>query len=158
MISPRRPSNLRDSRLWPCFWSNRGATGSQALPRYRTEFEKRDASLLTWWSSHARRICARARLLTSRAVEDDLPDDAGAAADPAVIASRLPFGESIEGADDPNGGGTCDISPPGRCPRPHQLTNPAPLRLWECRGKSWTASTCANWPAPCWRRRPRHPG
>ena len=90
-----------------------GATGSHEIfRRYRTEFEKRDASFahLVVFGMHGVSATVRGLLNEAGLSEDELPVMMLApSADPcAVIAVRLPSGESIEGADDPNGGGTCD--------------------------------------------------
>ena len=89
------------------------ATGAHEIfRRYRTEFEKRDASFahLVVFGMHGVSATVRGLLDQARLSEDDLPVMMLApAAEPcAVISVRLPAGESIEGADDPNGGGTCD--------------------------------------------------
>ena len=89
------------------------ATGSHDIfRRYRTEFEKRDASFahLVVFGMHGISATVRGLLDQAGLSEDDLPVMMLApATDPcAVTAVRLPAGESIEGADDPNGGGTCD--------------------------------------------------
>ncbi len=89
------------------------ATGAHEIfRRYRTEFEKRDASFahLVVFGMHGVSATVRGLLGQAGLSEADLPVMMLApAADPcAVTAVRLPAGESIEGADDPNGGGTCD--------------------------------------------------
>jgi len=89
------------------------ATGAHDIfRRYRAEFEKRDASFahLVVFGMHGVSATVRGLLDQAGLSEDDLPVMMLApAADPgAVTAVRLPPGESIEGADDPNGGGTCD--------------------------------------------------
>ena len=89
------------------------ATGAHDIfRRYRTEFEKRDASFahLVVFGMHGVSATVRGLLAQAGLTEDDLPVVMLApTADPcAVTAVRLPPGESIEGADDPNGGGTCD--------------------------------------------------
>ena len=84
----------------------------KTLRPYRAEFEKRDASFahLVVFGMHGVSATVRGLLDQAGLSEDDLPVMMLApAADPcAVTAVRLPPGESIEGADDPNGGGTCD--------------------------------------------------
>ena len=90
-----------------------GASGSHDIfRRYRAEFEKRDASFahLVVFGMHGVSATVRGLLGQAGLSEDDLPVMMLApSADPgAIIAVRLPPGESIEGADDPNGGGTCD--------------------------------------------------
>lgn len=89
------------------------ASGSHEIfRRYRTEFENRDATFghLVVFGMHG--ISTTVQTLLSRVglPETDLPVMMVAAAtDPsAVTAVRLPAGADIEGADDPNGGGTCD--------------------------------------------------
>ena len=89
------------------------ATGSHDIfRRYRNEFEKRDASFahLVVFGMHGVSATVRGLLDQAGLSEDELPVMMLApAADPcSVTAVRLPPGESIEGADDPNGGGTCD--------------------------------------------------
>ena len=89
------------------------ATGAHEIfRRYRTEFEKRDASFahLVVFGMHGVSATVRGLLDQAGLSQDDLPLMMLApSADPcAVTAVRLPPGESIEGADDPNGGGTCD--------------------------------------------------
>lgn len=89
------------------------ATGAHEIfRRYRTEFEKRDASFahLVVFGMHGISATVRGLLNQAALSEDDLPVLMLApSVDPcAVTAVRLPSGESIEGADDPNGGGTCD--------------------------------------------------
>ena len=89
------------------------ATGAHDIfRRYRTEFEKRDASFahLVVFGMHGVSVTVRGLLGQAGLSEDDLPVMMLApAADPGTVtAVRLPPGESIEGADDPNGGGTCD--------------------------------------------------
>ena len=89
------------------------ATGAHDIfRRYRAEFEKRDASFahLVVFGMHGVSATVRGLLDQAGLAEDDLPVMVLApSADPcAVTAVRLPPGESIEGADDPNGGGTCD--------------------------------------------------
>ncbi len=89
------------------------ATGAHDIfRRYRTEFEKRDASFahLVVFGMHGVSATVRGLLAQAGLSEDDLPVMMLApAADPGTVtAVRLPPGESIEGADDPNGGGTCD--------------------------------------------------
>ena len=89
------------------------ATGAHEIfRRYRTEFEKRDASFahLVVFGMHGVSATVRGLLNQAGLSESDLPIMMLApATDPrAVIAVTLPSGESIEGADDPNGGGTCD--------------------------------------------------
>ncbi len=89
------------------------ATGSHDIfRRYRTEFEKGDASFahLVVFGMHGVSATVRGLLGQAGLSEDDLPVMMLApTADPcAVTAVRLPTGESIEGGDDPNGGGTCD--------------------------------------------------
>jgi len=89
------------------------ATGSHEIfRRFRTEFEQRDASFahLVVFGMHGVSSTVRALLDQTGLTESDLPVMMLApAAEPAsVIAVQLPSGESLEGADDPNGGGTCD--------------------------------------------------
>ena len=89
------------------------ATGSHEIfRRYRTEFEKRDASFvhLVVFGMHGVSATVRGLLDQAGLSEEVLPVVIMApSADPcAVTAVPLPSGESIEGADDPNGGGTCD--------------------------------------------------
>ena len=89
------------------------ATGSHEIfRRYRTEFENRDASFahLVVFGMHGVSTTVQSLLGRVELSETDLPVMVVApTADPcAVTAVRLPSGESIEGADDPNGGGTCD--------------------------------------------------
>ena len=89
------------------------ATGSHEIfRRFRTEFEQRDASFahLVVFGMHGVSSTVRALLDQTGLTETDLPVMMLApAAEPAsVIAVQLPSGESLEGADDPNGGGTCD--------------------------------------------------
>ena len=89
------------------------ATGAHEIfRRYRTEFEKRDASFahLVVFGMHGISTTVRGLLDQADLSESDLPVVMVApAVDPGeVTAVRLPSGESIEGADDPNGGGTCD--------------------------------------------------
>ena len=89
------------------------ATGSHEIfRRYRTEFENREASFahLVVFGMHGISTTVKTLLERVGLPESDLPVMVIApAADPAAItAVRLPSGESIEGADDPNGGGTCD--------------------------------------------------
>ena len=89
------------------------ATGSHDIfRRYRTEFERRNASFahLVVFGMHGVSATVRGLLDQGGLSEDDLPVMMLApAADPgSVTAVLLPPGESIEGADDPNGGGTCD--------------------------------------------------
>ena len=89
------------------------ATGAHDIfRRYRTEFEKGDASFahLVVFGMHGVSATVRGLLEQAGLSEDELPVMMLApAADPcAVTAVTLPPGESIEGADDPNGGGTCD--------------------------------------------------
>ncbi|MCY4556120.1 MAG: hypothetical protein OXF79_07020 [Chloroflexi bacterium] len=89
------------------------ATGSHEIfRRYRTEFEKRDASFahLVVFGMHGVSATVRGLLDQADLSESDLPVMLLApSTDPcAVTVVRLPSGESIEGADDPNGGGTCD--------------------------------------------------
>jgi hypothetical protein len=89
------------------------ATGSHEIfRRYRTEFENRDASFahLVVFGMHGISTTVRSLLEQVGLSESDLPVMMLApSADPgAVTAVRLPSGESIEGGDDPNGGGTCD--------------------------------------------------
>ena len=89
------------------------ATGSHEIfRRYRTEFENRDASFahLVVFGMHGISTTVRSLLEQVGLSESDLPVMMLApSADPcAVAAVRLPSGESIEGGDDPNGGGTCD--------------------------------------------------
>lgn len=121
------------------------ATGAHDIfRRYRAEFEKGDASFahLVVFGMHGVSATVRGLLGQAGLSEDDLPVMMLApAADPcAVTAVRLPPGESIEGADDPNGGGTCDylaawqdvldrisITRPGR-----------PLRLMGVQGQKLT--------------------
>lgn len=89
------------------------ATGAHEIfRRYRTEFENRNASFahLVVFGMHGVSATVRGLLDQAGLTQDDLPLMMLApSADPcAVTAVRLPPGESIEGADDPNGGGTCD--------------------------------------------------
>jgi hypothetical protein len=89
------------------------ATGAHEIfRRYRTEFERRDATFahLVVFGMHGISATVRGLLHQAALSEDDLPVLMLApSADPcAVTAVRLPSAESIEGADDPNGGGTCD--------------------------------------------------
>ena len=121
------------------------ATGAHDIfRRYRAEFEKGDASFahLVVFGMHGVSATVRGLLEQAGLSEAELPVMMLApAADPcAVTAVRLPPGESIEGADDPNGGGTCDylaawqdvldrisITRPGR-----------PLRLMGVQGQKLT--------------------
>ncbi len=93
------------------------ATGSHEIfRRYRAEFEQRDASFanLVIFGMHGVSTTVKGLLEQAGLAEDDLPVMMLApAADPsAVIAVRLPSGESLEGGDDPNGDGTCDYLAP----------------------------------------------
>lgn len=121
------------------------ATGSHDIfRRYRAEFEKRDASFahLVVFGMHGVSATVRGLLDQAGLSEDELPVMLMApSADPCSVTEvRLPSGESIEGADDPNGGGTCDylaawqdvldrisITKPGR-----------PLRLMGVQGRKLT--------------------
>ena len=93
------------------------ATGAHEIfRRYRAEFEQRDASFahLVIFGMHGVSTTVKGLLERTGLAEDDLPVMMLApAADPsAVIAVRLPGGESLEGGDDPNGDGTCDYLAP----------------------------------------------
>ena len=93
------------------------ATGAHEIfRRYRAEFEQRDASFahLVIFGMHGVSATVKGLLEHTGLAEEDLPVMMLApAADPsAVIAVRLPSGESLEGGDDPNGDGTCDYLAP----------------------------------------------
>ena len=93
------------------------ATGAHEIfRRYRAEFEQREASFahLVIFGMHGVSITVKGLLEQVGLSEDDLPVMMLApAADPsAVVAVRLPSGESLEGGDDPNGDGTCDYLAP----------------------------------------------
>ena len=93
------------------------ATGAHEIfRRYRAEFEQRDASFahLVIFGMHGVSTTVKGLLEQTGLSEDDLPVMMLApAADPsAVVAVRLPSGESLEGGDDPNGDGTCDYLAP----------------------------------------------
>ena len=130
------------------------AIGSHEIfRRYRKEFEQRDASFahLVIFGMHGISSTVRSLLDQTGLTESDLPVLMLApAADPAsVIAVQLPSGESIEGGDDPNGGGTCDylaawqdlldrisITKPGR-----------PLRLMGVQGRKLDGPDLRDLPA-----------
>ena len=84
--------------------------------RYRTEFEQREAGFahLVIFGMHGVSTTVRDLLEQVGLSETDLPVMMLApTADPAaVIAVKLPAGESLEGGDDPNGDGTCDYLAP----------------------------------------------
>ena len=84
--------------------------------RYRAEFAGRDAPFaqLVVFGMHGVSAAVRDLLCRAGLAESDLPVMLLApASDPtAVIAVKLPSGESMEGADDPNGDGTCDYLAP----------------------------------------------
>ncbi len=120
----RWSSNLRDTAIdadgFPAmalFLVKPQATGAHEIfRRYRAEFEQRDASFahLVIFGMHGVSTTVKGLLEQTGLSEDDLPVMMLApAADPsAVIAVRLPSGESLEGGDDPNGDGTCDYLAP----------------------------------------------
>ena len=120
----RWSSNLRDTAIdadgFPAmalFLVKPQATGAHEIfRRYRAEFEQRDASFahLVIFGMHGVSTTVIGLLEQTGLSEDDLPVMMLApAADPsAVIAVRLPSGESLEGGDDPNGDGTCDYLAP----------------------------------------------
>ena len=130
------------------------ATGSHEIfRRFRTEFEQRNASFahLVIFGMHGVSSTVRSLLDQAGLTESDLPVMMLApAAEPAsVIAIQLPAGESLEGRDDPNGGGTCDylaawqdvldrisITKPGR-----------PLRLMGVQGRKLSGPDLRNLPA-----------
>ena len=92
------------------------ATGAHEIfRRYRAEFEQRDASFahLVIFGMHGVSSTVKGLLEQIGLSEDDLPVMLAPAADSsAVVAVRLPSGESLEGGDDPNGDGTCDYLAP----------------------------------------------
>ena len=120
----RWSSNLRDTAIdadgFPAmalFLVKPQATGAHEIfRRYRAEFEQRDASFahLVIFGMHGVSTTVIGLLEQTGLSEDDLPVMMLApAADPsAVVAVRLPSGESLEGGDDPNGDGTCDYLAP----------------------------------------------
>lgn len=93
------------------------ATGAhQIFRRYRAEFEQRDAPFahLVIFGMHGVSTTVCGLLEQASLSESDLPVMILApSADPSAgIAISLPTGESLDGADDPNGGGACDYLPP----------------------------------------------
>ena len=93
------------------------AKGSHEIfRRFRTEFEQRDAGFahLVVFGMHGVSSTVRSLLDQAGLTESDLPVMmvAPAAEPAAVVAVRLPNGESLEGGDDPNGDGTCDYLAP----------------------------------------------
>ena len=93
------------------------ATGAHEIfRRYRAEFEGRDAAFaqLVVFGMHGVSSAVRSLLDLAGLAEGDLPALLLAPASElsAVVAIRLPPGESLEGGDDPNGDGACDYLPP----------------------------------------------
>ena len=121
------------------------ATGSHDIfRRYRAEFEKQDASFahLVVFSMHGVSATVRGLLDQAGLTEDDLPVMMLApAADPcAVTAVRLPPGESIDGADDPNGAAAGDYLAAWQdvLDRISSTSSGRPLRLMGVQGRHLT--------------------
>ena len=130
------------------------ARGSHEIfRRYRTEFEQRDASFahLVIFGMHGVSSTVRSLLDQTGLSESDLPLMmlAPAAEPTSVIAVQLPSGESLEGGDDPNGGGTCDYLAAWQdiLDRIRITKNGRPLRLMGVQGRKLNGPDLRELPA-----------